>query len=166
MPFDINPLANVKTGVLPPEEVQSYSGLEFLRAMKEGRLPPPPITAVVPLDFVEVEEGRVVLRALPEERFYNPISSVHGGYSATLLDTAMGCAVHSTLKPGEGYTSLEFKVSFHRPILKDTGEIRVEGRVLSRGGRVGTAEADIRDGRGKLLVSATTTCLIFAVPRP
>lgn len=165
MAFGINPLANRQTGVLPLSQVASVSGLEFFQKMMTGEFPPPPITALIPLVFTDVSEGRIFLRSQADESFYNPIGSVHGGYSATLLDTVMACAIHSTLKAGEGYTSLEFKIIFHRPILKDTGEVRGEGKVLSRGGRVGTAEGFLRDTKDRLLVSGTTTCLIFDVPK-
>ena len=121
----------------------------------------PPMAAVIPIVPVEVEVGRVVFRAGPEARFYNPIGSIHGGYASTLLDTAMVCAVHSTLKAGEGYTSLEIKVVFHKQITHRTGDVRIEARVLARGGRIAAAEGRITDAKGELLASGTTTCLIF-----
>jgi uncharacterized protein (TIGR00369 family) len=123
----------------------------------------PPMSAVIPVVPLEIEFGRAVFRAIPEERFYNTIGSIHGGYAATLLDTAMGCAVHSTIKAGEGYTSLEIKVAYHKRITPQTGELRVEGRILSRGARVAAAEGRITDAKGELFASGTTTCLIFAV---
>jgi len=118
---------------------------------------------VIPLAPLEIEFGRAVFRAVPEERFYNAIGSMHGGYAAMLLDTAMGCAVHSTLKAGEGYTSLEIKIAYHKRILPHTGELRIEGRIVSRGARVAAAEGRITDAKGDLLASGTTTCLIFPV---
>src|SRR6266545_630247 len=119
--------------------------------------------STVPL---EIEFGRAALGAVPDERFYNTIGSIHGGYAATLLDTAMGCAVHSTIKAGEGYTSLEIKISYHKRIMPQTGELRIEGRIVSRGARVATAEGRITDAKGELLASGTTTCLIFSVNTP
>ncbi|HEY7567448.1 MAG TPA: PaaI family thioesterase [Gemmatimonadaceae bacterium] len=157
----INPLTNRPVGTVPLAEVFGQAGVDFLRAMMEGRYPQPPIAAVMPIALVDVEVGRVVFRALPNERFYNPIGSVHGGYASMLLDTAMGCAVQSTLKAGEGYATLEIKIAFHKPILHDTGELRIEGTILSRGARVGAAQGRITDAKGDLIASGTTTCLIF-----
>jgi uncharacterized protein (TIGR00369 family) len=159
----VNPLTRLSVGVVPLTEVLGQSGVEFLKGISAGRYPMPPMAAVIPVAPVEVEVGRVVFRSVPDERFYNPIGSVHGGYASTLLDTAMGCAVHSTLAAGEGYTSLEIKIAFHKPITRDTGELRVEGRILSRGARVGSAEGRLTDVKGDLVASGTTTCLIFPV---
>jgi uncharacterized protein (TIGR00369 family) len=112
---------------------------------------------------VEVEEGRAVFAVEPGERHYNPIGAVHGGLAATLLDTAMGCAVQSTLLAGAGYTTLELKVNFTRPITRETGRVLCEGEIVHRGGRVATAEGRvIAEGTGKLLAHGTTTCMIFA----
>jgi uncharacterized protein (TIGR00369 family) len=138
------------------------SGLEFMKAILEGRLPPPPIGET--LDFVgtEAEEGRVVFVGEPREFVYNPIGVVHGGYAMTLLDSAMGCAVQTMLKAGEGYTSLETGVNFVRPITIETGRVRCEGTVLHRGGRIATAVGRLTaETTGKLLAYGTTTCLIF-----
>jgi len=136
----LNPLTGRPVGTVPLEEVLGQPGSAFLEGISNGRYPMPPIAAVIPAAPVEIEVGRVVFRAVPEERFYNPIGSVHGGYASTLLDTAMACAVHSMLEAGEGYTSLEIKIAFHKAITRDTGELRSEGRVLSRGSRVAAAE--------------------------
>ena len=157
----INPLTSRPVGTVPLPEVLGQAGIDFLKAMMEGRYPQPPIAAVMPIAPVEVELGRVVFRAMPNETFYNPIGSVHGGYASMLLDTAMGCAVHSTCKPGEGYATLEIKIAFHKPILHDTGELRIEGTVVSRGARVGSAQGRITDAKGDLMASGTTTCLLF-----
>jgi uncharacterized protein (TIGR00369 family) len=161
----LNPLTGLPVGTVPLKDVLGQPGVEFLKGIAAGRYPMPPMSAVIPVAPIEVEVGRAVFRAVPEARFYNPIGSIHGGYAATLLDTAMGCAVHSTLKAGEGYTSLEIKVVFHKPITPETGELRIEGRILSRGARVGAAEGRITDAKGELLASGTTTCLIFTVKR-
>jgi uncharacterized protein (TIGR00369 family) len=139
------------------------TGLEFLRAIGAGELPGAPIAELLGIAPVEVEEGRVVFEAVPEPRHYNPIGTVHGGLAATLLDSAMGCAVHSTLPAGVGYTTVELKVNFTRPITSDTGRILSEGTVVHRGGRVATAEGRVfSEADGKLLAHGTTTCLILS----
>jgi uncharacterized protein (TIGR00369 family) len=138
------------------------SGLDYLKAVFGGHLPPPPIAATLDFTGAEVEEGRAVFVGRPSEFQYNPIGVVHGGFAMTILDSAMGCAVHSTLAAGEGYTSLETSVNFVRPITLETGRVRCEGKILHRGGRVATAEGKlIAEGTGKLLAHGTTTCLIF-----
>jgi uncharacterized protein (TIGR00369 family) len=139
------------------------TGLEFLRAIGAGELPGAPIADLLGFAPVEVEEGRVVFAAVPEPRHYNPIGTVHGGLAATLLDSAMGCAVHSTLPAGVGYTTLELKVNFTRPITADTGRILCEGTVVHRGGQTATAEGRVlSEADGKLLAHGTTTCLILS----
>jgi uncharacterized protein (TIGR00369 family) len=139
------------------------TGLEFLRAIGAGELPGAPIAELIGFAPVKVEEGRVVFAAVPEPRHYNAIGTVHGGLAATLLDSAMGCAVHSTLPAGVGYTTLELKVNFTRPITSDTGRILSEGTVVHRGGRVATAEGRVfSEADGKLLAHGTTTCLILS----
>jgi len=159
----VNPLTGLPVGTVPLKEVLGQTGLEFLQGISAGRYPMPPMAGVIPIVPLEIEFGRAVLHAVPDERFYNTIGSIHGGYAATLLDTAMGCAVHSTIKAGEGYTSLEIKVAYHKRIMPQTGELRIEGRIVSRGARIAAAEGRITDGKGELLASGTTTCLIFAV---
>jgi uncharacterized protein (TIGR00369 family) len=138
----------------------SLSGLEFLRAIVAGDLPPAPIQQLLGFRLVEAEEGRVVFELDPGERHYNPIGSVHGGVAATLLDSAMGATVHSTLPQGSAYVTLEVKLNLVRAISADTGRVRAEGRVIHRGGTVATSEADLRDRQGKLLAHGTSTCLI------
>jgi uncharacterized protein (TIGR00369 family) len=139
------------------------TGLEFLRAIAAGELPGAPIAELLGFAPVEAEEGRVLFAAVPEPRHYNPIGRVHGGLAATLLDSAMGCAVHSTLPAGVGYTTLELKVNFTRPITSETGRILCEGTVVHRGGRVATAEGRVfAEADGKLLAHGTTTCLILS----
>ncbi|HEY7350402.1 MAG TPA: PaaI family thioesterase [Ktedonobacterales bacterium] len=140
---------------------RAMSGLDYLRAMQSGEVPPAPIAVLLGMSFVEVEEGRVVFAAQPAEYHYNPIGVVHGGLAATLLDSALGCAVHSALPAGTGYTTLEIKVNFVRPITRDTGEIRCEGKIIYQGGRIATAEGRITDAEGKLYAHGTTTCIIF-----
>jgi uncharacterized protein (TIGR00369 family) len=135
-------------------------GLAQLRAlMASGRKPG--IMESLNFDFVEVDTGKAVFAGLPGDHAYNPIGTVHGGYAAALLDSACGCAVHSRLTALQAYTTLELKVSYHRPITKDTGLIRAEGIVLSFGRRVAFAEAKLIDAQGKLYASATSTLLVF-----
>ncbi len=147
--------------MVPPEQMRQMSGLEFLRAMAAGTLPAAPIGAVFDFDLVEIEKGRVVFAGTPDQRFYNPIGSVHGGYAATLLDSCMGCAVHSTLEAGIGYTTLEFKIQLVRGMNDRTGLVRAEGVVLHSGRRAATASGELRDSAGRLLAHGSTTCIIL-----
>jgi uncharacterized protein (TIGR00369 family) len=141
------------------------SGLEALRAIMAGELPPPPIALLLGMEPIEVAEGRAVFAAQPDERHYNPIGVVHGGLAATLLDSAMGCAVQTTLPAGDAYTTLELKVNFTRPITRETGRVVCHGEVVHRGGRVATAEGRvIAERTGKLLAHGTSTCLILSQP--
>jgi uncharacterized protein (TIGR00369 family) len=137
------------------------SGLETIRAIFAGRLPPPPIAELMGFRGVEVELGRAVFEFEPGPQHYNPIGSVHGGVAMTLLDSAMGCAIHSMLDAGVRYTTLEVKTNFVRAMTVDTGLVRCEGTVLHSGSRVATAEGKLLDGEGKLLAHGTTTCLIL-----
>jgi uncharacterized protein (TIGR00369 family) len=158
------PTGKIEYGVTPTEVMASMAGIDFVRALFDGRLPAPPIMQTIePFDSV-AEPGHIVFYSTPGFRHYNPIGSVHGGYAATLLDSAMGLAVHSMLSPGTGYTTLEFKISFIRGMTKDTGAVRSEGRTLNVGRRAATAEARITDAKGRLLAHATTTCLVFEIP--
>jgi uncharacterized protein (TIGR00369 family) len=155
----------VEYGVTPTEVMASMAGVDFVRAIFEGRLPAPPIMQTVePFDSSD-EPGVVVFHSIPGFRHYNPIGSVHGGYAAILLDSAMGLAVHSALPAGTGYTTLEFKISFIKGMTKDTGPVRTEGRTLNVGRRAATAEARMTDSKGRLLAHATTTCLVFEIPK-
>jgi uncharacterized protein (TIGR00369 family) len=139
------------------------SGLEFLRAIGEGRLPQPPMAELMGFEGLEADAGRVVFTAVPGEHHYNPIGVVHGGLALTLLDSAMGCAVHSTLPVGGAYTTLEVKVNFARPITADTGRILCEGTVVHGGRTIATAEGRvIAEETGKLLAHGTSTCLIVS----
>ncbi|PRI10448.1 PaaI family thioesterase [Leucobacter massiliensis] len=137
------------------------SGLEQLQAVATGKIPGPPISGHIGLDTVSLAEGDVVMTAVPDESHYNLIGSVHGGFFATVLDTVCGCAVHTTLPAGVGYTSLEIKVSFLRPITADTGPVTAHGWVTKRGKGVAFADADIRDQNGRVLATASSTCLII-----
>ena len=151
------------TGLVSIEQLRALDGIDLFRGIIEGRLPAPPITQTLGFWLHEAEPGRVVFAGNPERRHYNPIGSVHGGFAATLLDSAMSCAVHSHLKKGVGYTTVEFKVNFVRPITDGTGTVYCEGRSINVGGRIGTAEGRIIDAAGKLYAHGTTTCLIFPI---
>ena len=156
--------AKVEYGVTPTQVMASMSGVDFVRAIFDGKLPAPPIMQnIEPFDST-AEPGVVVMHSVPGFRHYNPIGSVHGGYAAILLDSAMGLAIHSMLPAGTGYTTLEFKVSFIRGMRNESGTIRTEGRTLNVGRRAATAEARITDASGRLLAHATTTCLVFEIP--
>jgi uncharacterized protein (TIGR00369 family) len=156
----------VKYDITAPEVMASMAGLDFVRAIFDGSLPAPPIMQTIePFDST-AEQGVVVIHSIPGFRHYNPIGSVHGGYAATLLDSAMGLAIHTMLPPGTGYTTLEFKISFIKGMTHDTGPVRSEGRTLSVGRRTATAEGRITDAKGRLLAHATTTCLVFEMPNP
>ncbi|WP_424637885.1 PaaI family thioesterase [Embleya sp. AB8] len=144
--------------------VGTMSGLDFLREILAGRLPGPPIAETLAFALEEVEHGRAVFAATPGEEHYNPIGSVHGGLYATLLDSAAGCAVHSTLPAGTGYTSLDLSTRFLRPITVNTGKIRAVGTVLNRGRRTALAEAHLYDANDRLLAHATSSCMLFEIP--
>jgi uncharacterized protein (TIGR00369 family) len=138
------------------------TGLEFVQGLADGTLPLNTIARTLGYEVAEAESGRVVVTAEPRDTHLNPAGTVHGGLAATILDSCMGLAIQSTLEKGIGSTTLEFKVSFVRPITPETGLIKAEGTVISRGRRVGTAEGRVTDSKGRLLVHGTTTCLIFA----
>ncbi|MFE4920062.1 PaaI family thioesterase [Streptomyces sp. NPDC056661] len=144
--------------------VGKTTGLQFLREIATGRLPSAPIAATLDFTLDEAENGRVVFSLVPGEEHYNPIGSVHGGVYATLLDSAAGCAVQSTLPSGMGYTSLDLTVKFLRPVSVDTGRIRAVGTVTSSGRRTALAEARLLDEKDRLLAHATSTCMLFPLP--
>jgi len=139
--------------------VGSRSGLEMLQAVAHGELGGAPIAATLGMSILEVEEGRVAFGLTPDEWHYNPIGSVH----ATLLDSVMGCAVHSKLGAGQAYTTLDLNVRYLRPVTTASGQLRAEGRIVSIGSRVATAEGTITDGAGRLVATGSTTCLIMTV---
>jgi uncharacterized protein (TIGR00369 family) len=159
------PAPKIEYGVTPTDVMASMAGVDFVRAIFEGRLPAPPIMQTVEPFDSSAEPGVVVFHSIPGFRHYNPIGSVHGGYAATLLDSAMGLAVHTALPAGTGYTTLEFKISFIRGMTENTGVVRTEGRTMNVGRRAATAEARITDSKGRLLAHATTTCLVFEIPK-
>ena len=137
------------------------TGIEYLRKIASGELPRPPLGELLDFGLAELEEGSAVFTVEPAEFHYNPIGVVHGGLAATLLDSAMGCAVHSLLPAGAGYTTLEIKVNYVRAMTSETGEVRCEARVIHVGGRTATAEGRGTDAAGKLYAHGTTTCIIF-----
>ncbi len=148
-------------GVVPVETMKGMSGLEFVQAICDGRLPQPPICELLGFALVEVSYGLAVFEGTPGRRHYNPLGSVHGGYAATLLDSCMGCAVQTTLARGIGYTTLEFKVNLLKAISDTTGPVRAEGRILSSGRRIATSDGRLTDAQGRLLATGTTTCLVM-----
>ncbi len=148
-------------GTVPSSEQAKMSGLAFVQGLVAGTQPHNTMARTLGYDIVEAEVGRVLITATPNGEHLNPQGTVHGGFSATLLDAAMGLAVATTLEQGYGSTSLEFKITFMRPILPDAGVIRAEGTVLKAGRRMGYAEGKITDANGKLLVHATTSCMVM-----
>jgi uncharacterized protein (TIGR00369 family) len=139
---------------------QGKSGLELLRMAIAGELPPPPMARLMDIRLTQIEKGKAIFTGTPQEFHYNPLGTVHGGYGATLLDSAMGCAVHSTLEAGDIYTTLEFKINFMRALTHDTGEVKGIGMVINATRTTAVAEGRIEDASGKLYAFATTTCVI------
>lgn len=156
-------VAKLGLGTLPHEDIEHHTGLEMLQALIDQKYPAPPIAAVINFTLTEVGEGRAVFRGMPNANHLNPLGTVHGGWAATLMDSALGCAVHSTLQKGEGYTTVEFKVNLTRPITPRTGEVVCEGRVVQRGRTLAVSEATLKDKDGKLLAFGTETCSIFPI---
>ena len=143
------------------QAARTMSGLEFLRAVRDGRLPPAPIQELIGMKLAEVEEGRAVWEFVPADQHYNPIGTVHAGIAATLLDSAMACAVHSTLPAGKGYTTLEFKINLVRGVTMKAGALRASAKVVHGGKSTATAEGRLEDASGALYAHATTTCIIL-----
>jgi uncharacterized protein (TIGR00369 family) len=152
-------------GFVSQDVLLSYSGLDFLRAIVGGGIPNPPMSETLDFHLREADHGRALFEGVPSERFYNPIGTVHGGFAATLLDSALGCAIFTTLAKGEAWTTLELKVNLVRPLSKDTGPVRAEGRVIHRGRTVATSEGELKDAAGKLYAHGSTTCMIFPAKR-
>jgi uncharacterized protein (TIGR00369 family) len=144
------------------EVARTLPGLELVRRMMTGELPPPPIAEVLGLRLVEVEEGRAVFEGDPGEQHYNIIGTVHAGFTTTLLDSAMGCALTTTLDAGAGWTTLELKANFTRAITVDSGTVRCTGTIVHPGRRVATTEARLEDAQGRLCAHATSTILVLA----
>jgi uncharacterized protein (TIGR00369 family) len=150
-------------GTVSPEQQKAMSGLEFVRGLASRVLPLNTIAQTLGYDVVEAESGRVVITINPQEAHLNPWGTIHGGLTATILDSCMGLAIQSTLEKGVSSTTLEFKISLLRAITPETGQIRAEGKVLNSGRRVGSAEGCVTDAKGRLLACGTTTCLIFPI---
>ncbi len=151
-----------KPPIVDPATIASMSGLEYLQSLLDSDRPPP-IAALLDFGIIRIGPGIAVFSGTPAEYHYNPIGVVHGGFAATLLDSALGCAVHTTLKPGFAYTTVELKVNFVRPLLMSTGTVTAEGKVIHVGTRLATAEARVTDAAGKLYAHGSTTCMIFPV---
>ena len=149
---------------IPREAAIGRPGIDVLRDMIEGRLPAPPIARVLDFILVHVEPGTAVFQARPGAQFANPMGGLHGGWYATLLDSCMGCAVHTTMPVGRGYTTLEFKVNLVRAVTPDIALVRAEGRVVHGGRQVATAEGRLVGADDKHYAHATTTCLVFDIP--
>ena len=145
-------------------DVKTLSGREFLERMMAGDFPAPPICQTMNFILTSVGDGEARFEGVPEFRHYNPLGTVHGGWTGTILDSALGCAVHAALSPGEGYTTVEFKVNIVRPVFETSGRLVCDGRVVHRGKRIATSEATLKDGEGRLLAHGTETCMIFPAP--
>ena len=141
---------------------RTMSGIDFLRAIRDGRLPPPPIAELLGFRLAEVEPGYAVFEFVPAEQHYNPIGVVHGGVAMTLLDSAMGCCVHTRMPAGGSYTTLEAKTNLVRAITDKTGRLRAIGKVVHLGNRIATADARLEDASGKLYAHGTSTCIVLA----
>jgi uncharacterized protein (TIGR00369 family) len=143
------------------EEMKRVSGLDFLRGILEGRVPPPPMSATLNFYLIEVAAGRAVFQGEPEHAFYNPIGSVHGGWASTLLDSCMGCAVQSTLPQGQGYITVDIKVNLIRPLSHATGPVRAVGTIVNAGRTIAIAEGRLVGPEGRLYAHGTSTCMVF-----
>lgn len=150
-----------KFGLIPIEIWRSESALEIFRKMATGEYPAPPISENFDFAITKVEKGHIVFEGNPKAAYYNPLGSIHGGFIATLLDSTMACAIHSTLDAGKGSTSLEIKVNFVRPIFERTGTLRAVGEVINVGKQIASAEGKLIDESGKIYAHGTTTCFIF-----
>ena len=148
-------------GVVSVDDQREMSGLEFVQGLIDGTLPMNTMADTLGYDIVEASKGRVVAAAVPHEGHRNPAGTVHGGLAATLLDSCMGLAVQSMLGRGFAQTTLEFKISLVRPVTPETGLVKAEGKVISCGRRIGTAEGRLTDQDGRVLAHGSTTCLIF-----
>ena len=153
--------ASGRFGIVPRADAAAMAGLEFLEKLRDGLLPAPPFAEVTDIWITEVERGRVVFEAMPAGRFLNPLGTVHGGWVTTVLDSAMGCAVHSVMERGQAYTTVDMSVSFVRPVLPNTGVLRCEGKLIHSGKRIATSEGRMWDGAGKLIAHGSETCLVI-----
>ena len=145
--------------------VASMSGLAYWRGVIDGHFPPPPIGEIIQMRVVDVENGSVTFTCTPDESMYNPLGTVHGGAVCTLLDTVTGCAIHTTLPEGVGYTSVEIKVNYLKAVTAASGPLTAVGTVVKAGSRIGFTEGTVTDASGNLVATATSTLLIFELPR-
>ena len=148
-------------GIAKPDDVAGMTGLEMLQALIAGKIPAPPIAQTLSFWLAEVGDGYAVFEGDTGAHLLNPLGGVHGGWALTLIDSATGCAGHTLLPPGVGYASVETKANFTRPIRHDTGRVRAEGRVVSRGRQIMTAEARVLDAEGRVLAHGTSTLMVF-----
>jgi uncharacterized protein (TIGR00369 family) len=155
--------SDFRIGVIPVEVIQRYTGLEVLQQLKDGLLPMPAMSEVIPFGLLDIEFGKATLVSTPSERFYNTLGIAHGGYAMTLLDSCMGVAIYTMLKSGIGHTSIETKVNFVKPITAETGRLRAVGHAVHTGRQTATAEGRLVDEQGKLYAHGTTTCFLFPV---
>lgn len=153
------------TGVVPLDVVAKEGGLSVMQGILAGRLPGAAMGRTLNFWLTKVEEGLIVFTGAPTVEHLNPLGTVHGGWASTIMDSSLACAVMTMIKPGEGYTTVEFKLNLTRPILPDTGELTCEGRIVHRGRTIATSEAYLRDSSGKLLAHGTETCAIFPIDK-
>lgn len=156
--------AGGSAGIAPMDQLAGKTGREILLAMKSGRLPYPPMNDTMNIVLLQADEGRVVFQGIPQERHYNPLGTIHGGWFATLLDSALGCAVQTLLPAGRTYTTAGLNITIVRPATHRTGPLRAVGEVVHAGRQLATATASVTDESGKLYAHATTTCFVFDVP--
>jgi uncharacterized protein (TIGR00369 family) len=152
---------NQEASTETPKARRAMSGLEYMRKLMTGELPPSAMARLIDFKLVEVSEGRAVLTIIPDERYYNGVGIVHGGLAATLLDSALGCAINTMMPAGKIFTTLEMKINYVRPMRRETGQVRCEGKVIHVGSRVATADGRIIDASGKLYAHGTATCMLF-----
>lgn len=157
-------MPEARFGVSRPQDIMALTGIEQIRGIASGALPAPPMAATLRFWIADVSDGSVEFRGEPDRSFLNPMGTVHGGWAMTILDSALACAIHTTLAPGETLASLGTEVKFTRPILPDTGQVRCVGTVVSRGRRTASSEARLTDLAGRILATGTTTCFIQPLP--
>ena len=158
-------MTNPEYGLATPEQVANMSGREMMEALLSGQLPQPPIAKTLSFWLVEIGDGFAAFEGEPSAEYLNPMGTVHGGWALTLIDSATGCAAHTTLPAGAGYTTIETKVNFSRPILPGTGRVRAEGRIISQGRQIISAQAQVTGKDGKVLAHGTSTIMVFAERR-
>ncbi len=148
-------------GLTPMAEAARITGLEFLQGMMSGRFPAPPFARTCNIVLVHAAKGEITFEGEPSADFFNPLGTIHGGWIATILDSAMACAIHTTLRAGEVYTTSQMNLNYSRAVMPETGRVRCEGKVITRGSRIATSEGRLLDSRGRILAHGTETCFIF-----